>query len=167
MNSINFWYKTQQQIFFFLCLVLCDILATFVVNQHIQCLPANDRGWEDCITLLIQAPTVPEDATTDTGKVPSSTGAMLKKKVSVTSRCLFWHHRISKALRRKNTTDAMFYVRLLMEKYRKGRKKWHCVFVNLEKAYDMVPKEELWYCKRKSEAAEKYVRVVQDMYEDR
>lgn len=80
MNSINFWYKTQQQIFFFLCLVLCDILATFVVNQHIQCLPANDRGWEDCITLLIQAPTAPEDATTDTGKVPSSTGAMLKKR---------------------------------------------------------------------------------------
>ncbi|KAK3557993.1 hypothetical protein QTP86_005618 [Hemibagrus guttatus] len=34
-----------------------------------------------------------------------------------------------------------------------------------EKAYDRVPREELWYCMRKSGVAEKYVRVVQDMYE--
>ncbi|KAK3541850.1 hypothetical protein QTP86_008057 [Hemibagrus guttatus] len=39
------------------------------------------------------------------------------------------------------------------------------VLENLEKAYDRVPREELWYCMRKSGAAEKYVRVVQDMYE--
>ncbi|KAK3557185.1 hypothetical protein QTP70_024685, partial [Hemibagrus guttatus] len=36
---------------------------------------------------------------------------------------------------------------------------------NLEKVYDRVPREELWYCMRKSGVAEKYVRVVQDMYE--
>ncbi|KAK3568359.1 hypothetical protein QTP86_005440 [Hemibagrus guttatus] len=41
----------------------------------------------------------------------------------------------------------------------------HCVFVDLEKVYDRVPREELWYCMRKSGVAEKYVRVVQDMYE--
>ncbi|KAK3535634.1 hypothetical protein QTP70_018436, partial [Hemibagrus guttatus] len=34
---------------------------------------------------------------------------------------------------------------------------------DLEKAYDRVPREELWYCMRKSGVAEKYVRVVQDM----
>ncbi|KAK3514051.1 hypothetical protein QTP70_002503 [Hemibagrus guttatus] len=39
------------------------------------------------------------------------------------------------------------------------------VLENLEKAYDRVPREELWYCVRKSGVAEKYVRVVQDMYE--
>ncbi|KAK3538465.1 hypothetical protein QTP86_003695 [Hemibagrus guttatus] len=39
------------------------------------------------------------------------------------------------------------------------------VLENLEKAYDRVPKEELWYCMRKSGVAEKYFRVVQDMYE--
>ncbi|KAK3551024.1 hypothetical protein QTP70_011428 [Hemibagrus guttatus] len=38
---------------------------------------------------------------------------------------------------------------------------------DLEKAYDRVPREELWYCMRKSGVAEKYVRVVQDMYEIR
>ncbi|KAK3561562.1 hypothetical protein QTP86_008942 [Hemibagrus guttatus] len=36
---------------------------------------------------------------------------------------------------------------------------------DLEKAYDRVPREELWYCMRKSGVAEKYVRGVQDMYE--
>ncbi|KAK3572894.1 hypothetical protein QTP86_010591 [Hemibagrus guttatus] len=39
------------------------------------------------------------------------------------------------------------------------------VLENLEKAYDRVPREELWYCMRKSGVVEKYVRVVQDMYE--
>ncbi|KAK3549102.1 hypothetical protein QTP70_031897 [Hemibagrus guttatus] len=39
------------------------------------------------------------------------------------------------------------------------------VLENLEKAYDRVPREELWYCMRKSGVAKKNVRVVQDMYE--
>ena len=63
----------------------------------------------------------------------------------------------------KSTTDALFALRVLMEKYREGQKELHCVFVDLEKAYDKVPREEVWYCMRKSELAEKYVRIVQDM----
>ncbi|KAK3508701.1 hypothetical protein QTP70_004255 [Hemibagrus guttatus] len=66
---------------------------------------------------------------------------------------------------RKSTTDAIFALRILMEKYRNGQRELHCLFVDLEKAYDRVPREELWYCMRKSGVAEKYVRVVQDMYE--
>ena len=63
------------------------------------------------------------------------------------------------------TTNAMFALRLLMKKYREGQRELHCVFVNLEKTYDRVPRKELWYCMRKSGMAEKYVRLVQDMFE--
>ncbi|KAK3518092.1 hypothetical protein QTP70_033311 [Hemibagrus guttatus] len=66
---------------------------------------------------------------------------------------------------RKSTTDAIFALRILIEKYRDGQRELYCVFVDLEKVYDRVPREELWYCMRKSGVAEKYVRVVQDMYE--
>ena len=65
----------------------------------------------------------------------------------------------------KGTTDAMFALRMLMEKYREGQRELHCVFVDLKKAYDKVSREELWYCMRKSGIMEKYVQLVQDMYE--
>ena len=41
----------------------------------------------------------------------------------------------------KGTIDAIFALRMLMEKYRKGQKEIHCVFVDLEKAYDRSSKE--------------------------
>ena len=34
----------------------------------------------------------------------------------------------------KSTTDALFALRMLMEKYREGQQELHCVFVDLEKA---------------------------------
>ena len=47
---------------------------------------------------------------------------------------------------RKSTTDAIFALRMLMEKYREGQKELHCVIVTLEKAYDRMPREELcWF----------------------
>ena len=65
----------------------------------------------------------------------------------------------------KGTTDAMFALRMLMEKYREGQKELHCIFVDLEKTYDRVPREELWCCMRKSGIVEKYVQLVQDIHE--
>ena len=52
-----------------------------------------------------------------------------------------------------------------MEKYREGQRELHCVSGDLEKAYNRVPREELYYCMRKSGMMEKYVQLVQDMYE--
>ena len=65
----------------------------------------------------------------------------------------------------KETTNVMFALKMLMEKYRESQRILHCVFVDLEKAYDRIPRKELWYCIRKSEIVEKYVQLVQDMYE--
>ena len=66
----------------------------------------------------------------------------------------------------KGNAYAMFASKMLMEKYREGQRELHCIFADLEKAYDKVPKKELSHCMRKLEIAENYVRLVQDMYEE-
>ncbi|KAK3535793.1 hypothetical protein QTP70_021102, partial [Hemibagrus guttatus] len=63
-------------------------------------------------------------------------------------------------LARQRDRDGKDVQQVRVIKDRDGR-----VLTYLEKAYDRVPREELWYCMRKSGVAEKYVRVVQDMYE--
>ena len=45
----------------------------------------------------------------------------------------------------KETTDAMFALRMLMEKYREGQRELHCVFVDLEKAYDTTGRAVVLY----------------------
>ena len=50
----------------------------------------------------------------------------------------------------KGTTDVTFALRMLMEKHKEGQRKVYCVFVDLEKAYNRVSREELWYYMRKS-----------------
>lgn len=49
-----------------------------------------------------------------------------------------------------------------MKEYREGQKE-----LDQEKECDTVPRDEVRYYMRKSGVGEKYVRVVQNMYEDR
>ena len=65
----------------------------------------------------------------------------------------------------RGTTDAIFAVRQLMEKHREKQKELHMVFIDLEKAYDRVPRQEVWRCMREILVPEKYAIIVQDMYE--
>ena len=46
------------------------------------------------------------------------------------------------------------------------QKALHLVFIDLAKAYDMVPRQEVWRCLREQGVPEKYVRLVKDTYED-
>ena len=39
------------------------------------------------------------------------------------------------------------------------------VFIDLEKAYDRVPRQEVWRCLRNKGVPEGYVKMIQDMYE--
>lgn len=48
----------------------------------------------------------------------------------------------------------------------KVRWSWICVFVDLEKPYHRVPREEVWYWMKKSKVSEKYASVVEGIDKD-
>ena len=52
-----------------------------------------------------------------------------------------------------------------MEKHRDKQNGLHLVFIDLEKPCDRVPSHEVWRCMREKGGPDKYVMIVQDMYE--
>ncbi len=52
-----------------------------------------------------------------------------------------------------------------MEKFHEKRREMWAVFVDLEKAFDRVPHELIWWALRKRDVKENVVRAVQDMYQ--
>ena len=66
----------------------------------------------------------------------------------------------------RSTTDAIFVVRQLQEKYLAKNKQLFFAFVDLEKAFDRVPREVVWWAMRSLGVDEWLVSVVQAMYVD-
>ena len=65
----------------------------------------------------------------------------------------------------RSNTNAIFCLRMLLEKRTEGQKAVHCAFIDLEKAYDRVPREELLECLLLAETSECYIRIIKDMYD--
>src|SRR5207245_3229491 len=66
----------------------------------------------------------------------------------------------------KGTTDAIFIVRQLQEKYLAKKKDLWMAFIDLEKAFDRVPREVPWWALREVEVEEWLIKVIQSLYEE-
>ena len=66
----------------------------------------------------------------------------------------------------RGTADAIFIIRQLQEKYIAANKPLYFPFVDLEKAFDQVPRKVLWWALRSLGVEEWAVRVIQGMYTD-
>jgi len=64
----------------------------------------------------------------------------------------------------RGTTDAIFILRQLHEKFLGKQKDLFFAFVDLEKAFDRVPRKVLWWAMRKLGIDEWVIRTVQGMY---
>ena len=64
----------------------------------------------------------------------------------------------------RGTTDAIFVARQMQEKFIAANKPLYFTFVDLEKAFDRVPRDVLWWALRSLGVEEWAVQAVQSMY---
>jgi hypothetical protein len=55
-------------------------------------------------------------------------------------------------------------IRQLMERCREQKKDLHMIFIDLEKAYNKVPRNIIWWVLQKHKVSTKYNTLIKDMY---
>ena len=65
----------------------------------------------------------------------------------------------------RSIIEAIHLIRRLIV-YRDRKKDLHMVFIDLEKAYDKVPRDVLWECLEKKGESVAYIQTIKDMYEE-
>ena len=66
----------------------------------------------------------------------------------------------------RGTIDAVFILRRMQEEYHAEGKKLYMCFVDLEKAFDIIPRKMFEWAMRKKEIPEVLVRSVMSLYEE-
>ncbi|GJV12190.1 retrovirus-related pol polyprotein LINE-1 [Tanacetum coccineum] len=65
----------------------------------------------------------------------------------------------------RSSVEAIHLIRSLIEKYRKRQRDLHMFFLDLEKAYDNVPRELIWITLVDKGSSRRYIKVIRDMYD--
>jgi Reverse transcriptase (RNA-dependent DNA polymerase) len=58
----------------------------------------------------------------------------------------------------------IFLIRQLMERHWEEKKYLHMIFIDLEKAYDKIPRNIIWWALKRKLVPTKYVTLIKDMY---
>jgi hypothetical protein len=67
---------------------------------------------------------------------------------------------------RISTMEAIFLIRQLMERCREQKKDLHMVFIDLEKVYDKVTRNVMWWALQKHKVSIKYITLIKDIYDN-
>ncbi|GJS59760.1 retrovirus-related pol polyprotein LINE-1 [Tanacetum coccineum] len=65
----------------------------------------------------------------------------------------------------QSSVEAIYLIKSLIKKYRERQKDLHMAFLDLEKAYDNVPRELIWKILVDKGTLMRYIRVIRDMYD--
>ena len=63
-----------------------------------------------------------------------------------------------------STIEAIFLIKHVMERFREQKYDLHLVFIDLEKAYDKIPRNVMGWFLDKHKVPSKYVTLIKDMY---
>jgi hypothetical protein len=66
----------------------------------------------------------------------------------------------------RSTMEAIFLIRQLIERCMDQKKGMYMIFIDLENAYDKVPRNVMWWVLQTHKVSSKYITLIKDMYDN-